>query len=170
MASGIDTLTPVGPFDQRPQEYRNDVLVYTSEVLKSDITVIGTVEVILYAASTAVDTDFTAKLVDVYPDGSAINIIEGIIRARFRDSTEQAVLIEPGQVYEYKILAGSTANTFKAGHRLRVEISSSNFPTFDRNSNSGKRTVESSPADWFVATQTIFHDHRYPSHVTLPIV
>jgi putative CocE/NonD family hydrolase len=117
-----------------------------------------------------VDTDFTAKLVDVYPDGRAINIGEGIIRVRFRDSAEQATLIEPGQVYEYTILVGSTANVFQAGHRLRVEISSSNFPTFDRNSNSGKRTVESSPADWFVATQTIFHDSRYPSHIVLPIV
>jgi uncharacterized protein len=166
----IDTLTPMGAFDQRPQEYRNEVLVYTSEVLIEDVTVIGTVEVTLYAASTAVDTDFTAKLVDVHPDGRAINIGEGIIRARFRDSMAQAALIEPGQVYEYKILVGSTANVFKAGHRLRVEISSSNFPTFDRNSNSGKRTVESSPADWFVATQTIFHDSRYPSHIVLPIV
>jgi uncharacterized protein len=166
----IDTLTPMGAFDQRPQEYRNEVLVYTSEILKDDVTVIGTVEVTLYGASTAVDTDFTAKLVDVHPDGRAINIVEGIIRARFRDSLEQTTLIEPGQVYEYKILVGSTANVFKAGHRLRVEISSSNFPTFDRNSNSGKRTVESSPADWVVATQTIFHDSRYPSHIVLPIV
>jgi putative CocE/NonD family hydrolase len=160
----------MGAFDQRPQEYRNEVLVYTSEVLDEAVEVVGPVEVTLYAASTAVDTDFTAKLVDVYPDGRAINIGEGIIRARFRESQQQPALIEPGQVYEYKIMVGSTANLFKAGHRLRVEISSSNFPTFDPNSNSGKRLVETSPADLFVATQTIFHDSRYPSHIVLPIV
>lgn len=166
----IDTLTPMGAFDQRPQEYRNEVLVYTSEVLTEAVEVIGTVEVTLYAASTAVDTDFTAKLVDVHPDGRAINIGEGIIRARYRESLEQPTLIEPGQVYEYKILVGSTANVFKAGHQIRLEISSSNFPTFDRNTNSGKPLVEAGPADWFVATQTVFHDNRYPSHVVLPIV
>lgn len=166
----IDTLTPMGAFDQRPQEYRNEVLVYTSETLSQDVEVVGTVEVTLYAASTAVDTDFTAKLVDVHPDGRAINIGEGIIRARFRESLEHPTPIEPGRVYEYKILVGSTANVFKAGHRIRVEISSSNFPTFDRNSNSGKPLAEAGPADWFVATQTIFHDNRYPSHIVLPVV
>jgi putative CocE/NonD family hydrolase len=166
----VSTLTPMGAFDQRSQEYRNDVLVYTSEALAENITVIGRVEVTLYAASTAVDTDFTAKLVDVYPDGQAINIGEGILRARFRESLEQPAPIEPGRVYAYKILVGSTAITFKAGHRIRVEISSSNFPTFDRNSNSGKPLAEAGPADWFVATQTVFHDGRYPSHISLPIV
>jgi putative CocE/NonD family hydrolase len=166
----VDTLTPMGAFDQRSQEYRNDVLVYTSETLAEDVTVIGRVEVALYAASTAVDTDFTAKLVDVYPDGQAINVGEGILRARFRESLEQPTPIEPERVYAYKILVGSTAIAFKAGHRIRVEISSSNFPTFDRNSNSGKPLIEASTADWLVATQTVFHDGRYPSHIVLPIV
>jgi len=166
----IDTLTPMGAFDQRPQEYRNEVLVYTTETLSEDVEVIGTVEATLYAASTAVDTDFTAKLVDVYPDGRAINIGEGIIRARFRESLGQPTPIEPGQIYEYNIVVGSTANVFKAGHRIRLEISSSNFPTFDRNSNSGKPLAEAGPADWFVATQTVFHDSRYPSQIVLPIV
>jgi putative CocE/NonD family hydrolase len=166
----VDTLTPMGAFDQRAQEYRNDVLVYTSETLAEDVTVIGKVEVTLYAASTAVDTDFTAKLVDVYPDGQAINVGEGILRARFRESLEQPIPIEPERVYAYKILVGSTAIAFKAGHRIRVEISSSNFPTFDRNSNSGKPLAEAGPADWFVATQTVFHDGRYPSCIVLPIV
>jgi putative CocE/NonD family hydrolase len=117
-----------------------------------------------------VDTDFTAKLVDVYPDGQAINVGEGILRARFRESLEQPIPIEPERVYAYKILVGSTAIAFKAGHRIRVEISSSNFPTFDRNSNSGKPLAEAGPADWFVATQTVFHDGRYPSCIVLPIV
>jgi putative CocE/NonD family hydrolase len=160
----------MGAFDQRSVEYQNDVLIYSTETLAKDVEVIGTVEVTLYAASTAVDTDFTAKLVDVYPDGRAINVGEGILRARFRESLEQPTPIEPGQVYEYKILVGSTANVFKAGHRIRVEISSSNFPTFDRNSNSGKPLAEAGPADWFVATQTVFHDNRYPSHIVLPLV
>lgn len=166
----VDTLTPMGAFDQRSQEYRSEVLVYSTERLAEDVTVIGPVEVILYAASTAVDTDFTAKLVDVYPDGRAINLGEGILRARFRDSLEEPALIEPGRVYRYRIMVGSTANVFKAGHRIRVEISSSNFPAFDRNTNSGKPLVEAGPADWFVATQTVFHDGRYPSHIVLPVV
>jgi putative CocE/NonD family hydrolase len=160
----------MGAFDQRPQELRNDVLIYTTEPLVEDIEVTGTVTMTLYAASTAVDTDFTAKLVDVHPCGKAINIGEGILRARFRESLEQPTLIEPDRVYEHNILIGSTANVFKAGHRIRVEISSSNFPTFDRNSNSGKALAEAGPADWFVATQTIFHDSRYPSHIVLLVV
>ena len=166
----VNTLTPMGAFDQRSQEYRNDVLIYSTETLAEDVQVIGTVEVTLYAASTAVDTDFTAKLVDVHPDGQAINVGEGILRARFRESLEAPTPIEPGRVYEYKILVGSTAIVFKAGHRIRVEISSSNFPTFDRNSNSGVPLAEASPADWVVATQTVFHDNRYPSHIVLPLV
>ncbi len=166
----VDTLTPMGAFDQRSQEYRNDVLIYTTDALAADTEVTGVVEVLLYAASTAVDTDFTAKLVDVCPCGDAINLAEGIIRARFRESPEHPTPIEPNRVYEYRILVGSTANVFKAGHRIRLEISSSNFPTFDRNSNSGKRLAEAGPADWFVATQTVFHDDRYPSHIVLPIV
>jgi hypothetical protein len=166
----VDTLTPMGAFDQRPQEIRNEVLVYTTETLTEDVEVIGTVIATLYAASTAVDTDFTAKLVDVHPDGMAINVVEGIVRARLHESSELPNLIEPDRVYEYRIVVGSTAIVFKAGHRIRVEISSSNFPAFDRNSNSGKPLVETTPGDWFVATQTIFHDNRYPSHVVLPVV
>ncbi|MBE7553060.1 MAG: CocE/NonD family hydrolase [Anaerolineales bacterium] len=166
----VDTLTPMGAFDQRPQEMRNEVLVYTTEPLAEDVEVVGTVTVTLYAASTAVDTDFTAKLVDVHPYGMAINVGEGILRARFRESLEQPTPIEPDRVYEYHILVGSTANVFKAGHQIRVEISSSNFPAFDRNSNSGKPLVETTPGDWFVATQTVFHDSRYPSHIVLPVV
>jgi putative CocE/NonD family hydrolase len=166
----VSSLTPMGAFDQRSVEYQNDVLIYSTPALAEDVQVIGTVEVTLYAASTAVDTDFTAKLVDVYPDGRAINVGEGILRVRFRESLDLPNPIEPDQVYEYKIRVGSTAIVFKAGHRIRVEISSSNFPTFDRNSNSGKPLVEAGPADWFVATQTVFHDHRYPSHIVLPVV
>jgi putative CocE/NonD family hydrolase len=166
----VDVLTPMGAFDQRPQEYHNDILIYTTEPLGQDVEVTGPVVVTLYAASTAVDTDFTAKLVDVQSCGQAVNVGEGILRARFRESLERPTPIEPERVYEYKILVGSTANVFKAGHRIRLEISSSNFPTFDRNSNSGKPLAEAGPVDWFVATQTVFHDNRYPSHVVLPII
>ena len=166
----VDILAPMGTFDQRSQELRNDVLIYSTDALPEDVEVTGAVEVVLYAASTVTDTDFTAKLVDVCPCGDAFNVAEGIIRARFRESLEQPTPIEPGRVYEYRILLGSTANVFKAGHQIRVEVSSSNFPTFDRNTNSGKRLAEAGPADWVVATQTIFHDDRYPSHIVLPII
>ncbi|MFL5805480.1 MAG: CocE/NonD family hydrolase [Roseiflexaceae bacterium] len=166
----VDIVAPMGTFDQRPQEYRNDILIYSTDTLPEDVEVTGVVEVVLYAASTVTDTDFTAKLVDVCPCGDAFNVAEGIIRARFRESLEHPTPIEPGRVYEYRILIGSTANVFKAGHQIRVEISSSNFPTFDRNTNSGKRLAEAGPADWLVATQTVFHDDRYPSHIVLPII
>lgn len=166
----VDIVAPMGVFDQRSQEYRNDVLIYSTEALPEDVEVTGAVEVVLYAASTVTDTDFTAKLVDVCACGDAFNVAEGIIRARFRESLEHPTPIEPGRVYEYRILIGSTANVFKAGHQIRVEISSSNFPTFARNTNSGKRLAESGPADWLVATQTVFHDDRYPSHIVLPII
>jgi putative CocE/NonD family hydrolase len=166
----FEGLSPMGARDQRSQEYRNDVLVYTSPVLAEDLTVIGTVEAVVYAATTAADTDFTAKLVDVYPDGQAINLGEGILRARYRESLERPTPIVPGQVCEYRILVGSTANVFKAGHRLRVEVASSSFPTFDRHTNSLQPVSQAGPADHFVATQTVFHDARYPSHVVLPII
>jgi uncharacterized protein len=166
----IEVLCPMGAYDQRMQEYRNDVLVYTSAVLADDLAVIGTVEAVLYAATTAADTDFTARLVDVYPDGQAINIGEGILRARYRESLERPTPIVPGQVYEYRIRVGSTAQVFRAGHRLRVEIASSNFPAFDRHPNSPRPIADAGPADWAVATQTVFHDPRYPSHVVLPVV
>lgn len=164
-----DMLAPMGPADQRPAEVRNDVLVYTSAVLSADVVVIGTVELTLFAASTAVDTDFTAKLVDVHPDGRAVNIADGIVRARFRDSLAAPSLLQRDRVTEYRIRVGSTANRFASGHRIRLEVSSSNFPAFDRNSNSGKPLIEAGPADWVVATQTVFHDHRYPSRLTLPV-
>jgi putative CocE/NonD family hydrolase len=111
------TLSPMGAFDQRPPEYQNDVLIYSTETLAEDVEVIGTVEVTLYAASTAVDTDFTAKLVDVYPDGQAINIGEGILRARFRESLEQPSLIEPDQVYEPAPTSPPSTGTATAANR-----------------------------------------------------
>src|SRR6185503_12253092 len=132
------TPTPTGPRDQRPVESRSDVLVYTSEFLQEDVEVTGPPRVVLYAASDAVDTDLVAKLVDVYPDGRAINVAEGVVRARYRDGVASTKLLEPGKVYTFPISLVGTSNTFLKGHRIRVDITSSHFPHFDRNLNTGE--------------------------------
>ena len=161
------TITP-GAFDQRDVEQRDDVLVFTTEPLETDTEVTGPITVTLYAASSATDTDFTAKLVDVYPDGRAYNLQDGIIRARYRASSRTPTLIEPGTIYEYTIDLWATSNLFKQGHRIRVDISSSNFPRFDRNPNTGNPF--GMDAELQPATQTIYHDGQYPSHITLPVI
>jgi putative CocE/NonD family hydrolase len=157
-----------GPRDRRPVERRDDVLVYSSPPLDCDTEVTGPIVVNLAAASSAPDTDFTATLVDVYPDGRAIHISEGIVRARYRDSLEQPSLIEPQRPYSYRINVWETSNLFKAGHRIRLEISSSNFPRFDRNPNTGHAFGQD--AEWQLATQTILHTAEHPSNVVLPII
>jgi uncharacterized protein len=157
-----------GPRDRATLENRSDVLVYTSEILEEDLEVTGPVELVLYASSDAVDTDFTATLVDVHPLGMAINICEGIVRARFRDSLEQPRPIEPGQVYAYRISLWETSNVFLTGHAIRVEVSSSNFPRFDRNLNSGEPL--DSGTRLTVAQQQVVHSAEYPSHLLLPVV
>ena len=157
-----------GPKDRRSVEQRKDVLVYTTPPLETDTEVTGPIEVKLYAASSAVDTDFTGTLIDVYPDGRAINICEGIRGARYRESLENPTLIEPGKVYEYSINLWGTSNVFKAGHRIRVEISSSNFPRFARNQNVGAAFGTS--AEIKTAEQTIYHDSRYQSRLILPVI
>jgi uncharacterized protein len=124
--------------------------------------------VTLYAASSAVDTDFTAKLVDVHPSGLAQNLTDGIIRARCRQSTQRPELIEPGKVYKYTIDLWATSNVFKAGHSIRLEISSSNFPRFDRNPNTGAALATAT--EMAPAIQTVYHHSTYPSQVTLPII
>ena len=158
-----------GPRDQREVEKRLDVLVYSTEPLADDLEVTGPVTLDLYAKTSAADTDFTAKLVDVGPDGVAINLTEGILRAKFRESTYSAPKpITPDQVYEYKIDLWSTSNVFLKGHRIRLEVSSSNFPRFDRNLNTGKDA--SSSSDFVKATNTILHDAAHPSALILPVV
>jgi uncharacterized protein len=157
-----------GVFDQTEIEKRDDVLVYTSKVLESDIEVTGPITMRLFAASSAPDTDFTAKLVDVRPDNYAQNIAGGIVRARFRESLSAPALITPGRVYEYAIDLWATSQVFKAGHRIRLEVSSSNFPHFDRNPNTGHRF--GTDAEMLTARQTVFHDGRYPSHIVLPVI
>jgi len=157
-----------GAYDQRPAEQRNDVLVYTTPVIQCDIEVTGPIVVKLYASSSTPDTDFTAKLVDVFPDGYAMNLCDGIIRARYRESFEEAKLMKPGTVYEFTIDCWVTGNVFKAGHRIRVEISSSNFPRFDRNPNTGHEFGMDSELS--IAEQKVYHNRNYPSHIILPVI
>lgn len=165
-----------GARDQRPNEVRPDVLVYTSEKLTEGYTVIGPVYATLYAASSAPDTDFVTRLVDVYPDGRAIGVTDGILRASARESypapgvikPAEPTLIKPGEVYEYTIDMWATGITFEAGHRIRVEVTSSCFPRWDRNLNTGEDTLYSPRSE--VAHQRIFHDPESPSRVTLTVV
>jgi putative CocE/NonD family hydrolase len=164
-----DALGGAGAFDQTEVERREDVLVYTTPVLTEDTEVTGPITVTLFASSSAKDTDFTGKLVDVYPDGEkAINLTDGIIRARYRNGMEHGELITPGETLEYTIDLWATANVFKKGHRIRLDIASSNFPRFDRNPNTGDPIGEGGST--MKATQTIVHDADHPSHVMLPIV
>ena len=161
---------PAGPYDQRSTESREDVLVYSTSPLEQDIEVTGPITVHLWAVSSAPDTDFVARLVDVYPDGYAQNLTDGIIRARYRDFARGAALslIEPGRAYEYDIDLWSTSNLFKAGHRIRLDVTSSNFPRWDRNPNTGHEF--GSDDELAVAHQTILHDEKHPSYVVLPVV
>ena len=157
-----------GVYDQREVEQRQDVLVYSSEILTEDLEVTGPVIVTLYASSSAVDTDFTAKLVDVDPKGFARNLTDGIIRARYRKSREGIQTAMSGGIVEYDIDLWATSNVFLRGHSIRIEISSSNFPRFDRNLNTGAPIGEDSEP--IAALQTVHHSREYPSHITLPLV
>lgn len=159
---------PWGPLDQRPVERRSDVLVYTGAPLGSAMEATGPIKVVLYVASSAPDTDFTAKLVDVFPDGEARNLTDGILRVRYRESLENAKLMIPGEVYKLTIDAGVTSNVFLAGHKVRLEVSSSNFPRFDRNPNTGRAVEEEK--NLRKAVQTVFHDHDRHSYLLLPVV
>ncbi|MBN2288518.1 MAG: CocE/NonD family hydrolase, partial [Candidatus Glassbacteria bacterium] len=164
-----ETIVTEGPYDQRPVERRDDVLVYTGEPLAGPLTVVGPVEVRLWAASSAVNTDFTAKLVDVHPDGRAINISSGILRAPFRDGYEAWHELEPGKPYELTIGLTPTATVFLTGHRIRVEVSSSDFPRFDRNLNTpGAATAEKTEVK--AADQQVFHDSGRQSRILLPVL
>ena len=161
-------VVPWGPHDQRPAEMRGDVLCYTSDPLAGDLQVIGPIEVVLFAATDGLDTDWTAKLVDVFPNGYAMNLCDGIVRARYRESRETPSLLEAGTIYEYRIEVGVTGNVFQVGHRLRLEISSSNFPRFDRNPNTGN--TYGVDAQLRVAHQTVHHSADHPSHVRIPVI
>lgn len=154
----------------QPLASRPDVLSFETSALASDVTVTGHITMDLFAASSAVDTDFTAKLVDVYPDGTAINVADGILRARYRNSPDRATLLTPGKPTQFDINMWDTAIVFKKGHHIRVDISSSNFPHFDRNLNTGNPIGSDSLSNAVIAHQTVFHDSLRPSAITLPIL
>ncbi|MQF89863.1 MAG: CocE/NonD family hydrolase [SAR202 cluster bacterium] len=157
-----------GAYDQNEVEERQDVLVYSTPPLERDMEVTGPVTVTLWASTSATDTDFTAKLVDVCENGCARNLTDGIIRARYRDSMSNPTMLEPGRPYCYDIDLWATSNVFKAGHQIRLEISSSNFPRFDRNTNTGNIIAEDT--ELRPALQTIFHDGQQASYVSVAIV
>ncbi len=144
------------------------MLVYTGDPLEKPLEVTGPIKVVLYAASAAPDTDFTAKLVDVRPDGYAQNIADGIMRARYRESSMTPKLLTKGEVYELTIDLWATSHVFLPGHRLRVEVSSSNFPRFDRNLNTGED--QATGTSFQMAEQCVFHDARFRSHMVLPVI
>jgi putative CocE/NonD family hydrolase len=162
------TPTPAGPQDQRPIEGRRDVLVYTSDYLAEELEVTGPVKVVLYAASDAVDTDFVARLVDVHPDGASYNMAEGILRARHRGGTDKPRLLTPGEIYRLEIDLVGTSVAFRQGHRIRVQVTSSHFPQFDRHPNTGAAFGTTSEVR--VAMQTVHHDAARPSHIVLPVI
>ena len=162
--------TNSGPRDQRKLESRGDVLVYTSELLTRPLEVTGPLTVVLHAATSAVDTDFVVKLTDVGPEGVSTILAEGILRTRFRGGFEQEELMTPDQPETLEIDLVATSNVFKAGHRLRLIVTSSSFPRFDRNTNSGKPFGTDGPDDLRPARQTVFHDAARASHIVLPIV
>ena len=160
--------TGVGPQDQRPAEGRSDVLVFTTPALAKDTEVTGPVTLELYVSSSAVDTDFTGMLADVWPDGFAQNLTSGILRMRYRDSQEKPALMNPGETYRVTVDLWATSNVFLAGHKIRLEVSSSNFPRFDRNLNTGEEQARATRM--LKATNMIYHDKAHPSAVTLPVV
>lgn len=157
-----------GPRDQSHIEKRSDILCYTTPELEEDIEVTGPLDMHLFAATSARDTDFTAKLVDVCPDGAAYNIAEGIMRARGRKSVFKPELVNPGEVYEYTINMGTTSQLFRKGHRIRIDISSSNFPMYDRNMNTGNPIGEDTQG--IPAMQTIYHQSGHASYIDLPVI
>lgn len=156
-----------GAFDQQEMEARNDILVYTTDVLKEGVEISGFIESTLYVSSDAKDTDFTIKLIDVYPDGRAYNLDETIQRARFREGYDKEVFMEDGNVYKVDLTPMSTSNYFEKGHRIRIEVSSSNFPRFARNLNTGGNNYDES--EGVVAHNKIHHSKEYASQIRLPI-
>jgi len=157
-----------GPADQQEVEKREDVLVYSTAPLDGPIEITGPIELTLFASSDAPDTDFTGKLVDVFPDGKALILCEGILRARYRNGLDKPELMEPGKVYQYDIEMGCTSVLFQTGHKIRLEVSSSNFPRYDRNPNTGTEVATETRTR--VAHQKVWHTAQYPSRLTLPVI
>ena len=164
------TANAAGAVDQRPVESRDDVLCFTTEVLTEPVEVTGHVSLTLFASSSAPDTDFTGKLVDVFPDGRAIFLTDGILRARYRYSLAEPEPLTPGKPCELNLDLSVTSNVFLPGHRIRLEVSSSNFPRFDRNTNTGGVIADESADQVTVAVNRVLHGPGYPSHLTLPVI
>jgi putative CocE/NonD family hydrolase len=159
---------PGGSYDQRGIEARADVLVFTSEPLEDELQVTGSIRPILYVSSDARDTDFTVKLVDVHPDGTAYNVDDTILRARYRDGYDREVFMQPGEVYEITPTPMSTSYVFRAGHRLRVEVASAKFPQYMRSLNTGGNNYDETEA--VVARNTVHHSPGLASRIVLPVV
>jgi putative CocE/NonD family hydrolase len=160
----VSHLYTPGSADVSAVQDRSDVVVYTTPPLESDIDVVGPLRLVLYAGSDAVDTDWVARLSDVFPDGRAIQLQSGILRARHRDAGEPKLLV-PGQIYRFDIDMWATGNRFAAGHRIRLDVSSADFPHYDRNSNLGGM-----PGDPIAARQTVYHDQAHPSRLVLSVL
>jgi putative CocE/NonD family hydrolase len=163
----VSSVYPPGSVDVSQVQKRPDVLTYTTPVLERDVDVVGPLRLILYASSSAVDTDFCARLSDLFPDGRAIQLQSGILRARYRGGAgdEEPKLLEPGRIYRFEIDMWATANRFRAGHCLRIDICSADFPRFDRNTNRGGEPGTPAPA-----RQTICHGAQHPSHFLLSVL
>ena len=165
-AIGIDQ----GPRDQRSVEAREDVLCYSTPLLEKPVEVTGPIELVVYVSSSACDTDFTGKLVDVYPDGRAEILTDGILRARYRESFSEPKLLEPGHTYKVHLDLWATSNIFRVGHRIRLEVSSSNFPRFDRDTNTGGTIETETESDFVQAVNRVYHNTTHMSHLLLPII
>jgi putative CocE/NonD family hydrolase len=161
----VSYVYPPGSVDVSGVQRRKDVVTYTTQPLEHDIHVVGPLRLILYASSSAADTDFAARLSDVFPDGRAIQLQNGVLRARYRDIEAEPQLLEPGRIYRLEIDMWATANCFKQGHRIRLDISSADFPRFDRNANRGGE-----PGGPVSAIQSIYVDPEHPSHLLLPVL
>lgn len=164
------TANAAGPVDQRPAEARDDVLCFTTDALTEPVEVTGHVSLTLYVSSSAPDTDFTGKLVDVFPDGRVIFLTDGILRARYRNSLVEPEPLTPGEPVKITLNLSVTSNVFLPGRRIRLEVFSSNFPRFDRNTNTGGIIADESAAQVAVAVNRVLHGPDYPSQLTLPVI
>lgn len=163
-------ISPMGVADQRASEIRNDVLVFTGAELTSPLTIAGSIKVTLFAATNGDDADWTAKLVDVHPDGKTVNVCEGIVRARYRDGKAEPHFVTQNEILDYQIELGNVAFTFHSGHRLRIDISSSNFPAYDRNPGNKNDPATAKWEEFQMTDQSVFHGRQFPSRVVLPIL
>ncbi|MAE80304.1 MAG: hydrolase [Chloroflexi bacterium] len=168
LGSQYQTYDFCGPHDRSHIQRRPDVLTFTTDVLTEDMEITGPISATIWASSDAKDTDFTATLTDLEPDGKAIALCEGIVRARFRNGTENPQMMVPGEIYKFEIDMWNTSNSFIKGHRIRIEVSSSNFPRYNRNLNSGNPIA--SDIDITLANQTVYHGIQYPSYINLPVI